>query len=82
MSLIIILATLALILGSTIIAIKVAKFVAEKGESLTKIILVLVLILGALSAVAYVWPDLMPQLTKVCNGVAEAIKGLYRPYVG
>lgn len=82
MSLIIILATLALILGSTILAIKVAKFIAEKGESLTKIILVLVLVVGLLATVAFVWPDLMPQLTKVCNVMADAIKSLYRPYVG
>ena len=82
MSLIIILAALALLLGTAILFIKIASFVAENGESLTKALLAATFILLILAAIAHFKPELIPGLTQVCNTVAAAIQGFAKPLIG
>lgn len=82
MNLIIILCAVALALGFGIIFIKIAKFIAEKGESITKILFAVSFVLVGLACVAYFWPEAAPMLTKSCEVVSEAIKGFVKPFIG
>jgi hypothetical protein len=80
MNLVIILCALALVLGIAILFIKAAKFIAEHGEQLTKLLLVLTIVLIGLAALSYFKPELIPQLTVACNKVADCIRLIVKPY--
>ena len=82
MSLIIILAALALLFGAAILIIKFAKFISGHGETLTKILLGVCVVMLILASIAYFKPDLIPQLTVACDTVATAIKGFVKPFIG
>lgn len=81
MNLIIIIAAIALCLGLGIIFLKIAKFLAEKGEGITKILFVIAFVAVGLACVAHFVPDAAPWLTKGCNVLAEAIRGFVKPFV-
>ena len=81
MSLVIILAALALLLGAAMLFIKAAAFVAEHGETLTKVLFAVTVVLLIMASVAHFKPELSPALTHACNVVAESIKGFVKPFV-
>ena len=81
MSLIIILGAIALIFGALILSIKIASWVATHAESLTKILFAVAVLLLIAATVAHYKPELVPQMTTVCNTVAEAIKGAVKPFI-
>lgn len=82
MSLVIILAAVALVFGALVLFIKIAGWVAEHAESLTKILFAVAILLLIAAAVAQWKPDLVPSLTTACNTVAASIKGFVKPFIG
>jgi len=81
MSLLIILAAIALIFGALILFIKIASWVASHAESLTKILFAVAILLLIAASVAQWKPDLLPQLTSICDTVAKSIQGAVKPFV-
>jgi hypothetical protein len=81
MSLIIILAAVALIFGALIIFIKLSSWIASNAESLTKLLFGVAVLLLIAASVAHFKPELVPQLTSVCNTVADSIRGFVKPYI-
>jgi hypothetical protein len=82
MSLVIILAAVALIFGALVLFIKIAGWVATHAESLTKILFAVAVLLLIAATLAHFKPELVPSLTTACNTVAEAIKGAVKPFIG
>lgn len=80
MNLVILLCAMALVLGIAIIFIKIAKFIAEHGEQLTKLLLVLTIVLIGLATLSHFKPELVPSLTIACNKVADCIRLIVKPY--
>jgi len=81
MSLVIILSALALLLGAAMLFIKAAAFVAEHGETLTKVLFATTIVLLILASIAHFKPELSPSLTHACDVVAESIRGFVKPFV-
>jgi hypothetical protein len=81
MSLLVILGAIALLFGALIIFIKIAAWVASNAESLTKLLFGVAVLLLIAASVAHFKPELVPQLTSVCNTVAESIRGFVKPFV-
>jgi hypothetical protein len=80
MSLVIILSALALLLGAAMLFIKAAAFVAEHGETLTKVLFATTVVLLILASIAHFKPELSPALTQACNKVADCIRLIVKPY--
>ena len=81
MSLLVILGAIALLFGALILFIKIASWVAGHAESLTKLLFAVAILLLIAASVAHFKPELVPQLTTVCNTVATAICGFVKPFV-
>lgn len=81
MSLVTILSALALLLGVAMLFIKAAAFVAEHGETITKVLFATTVVLLILAAIAHFKPEFSPALTQACNVVAESIRGFVKPFV-
>jgi hypothetical protein len=81
MTLIIIFCALALLFGAAILILKMASWLAENAEWLTKLLFGVAVLLLIGASIAQWKPDLCPILTKACNTTSDSIKGFVKPFV-